>query len=117
MRYVLILLLLILPTLAQTDAVAGNWLMKMQAPQGEVEFKFTLKADGDKLTGTFENDRLVVEKASFSDKTLKMTVNRDKGAMVYEMKATLYSDGLKGTAETDMGGSPATVEWSAKKAN
>jgi hypothetical protein len=115
MRYVLTLLFLALPALAQTDKVSGDWLMKMQAPQGEVEMKFSLKADGGKLTGTFENPKLVVEKASFADNTLKMTVNRDKGAMVYEMKATLDGDTLKGTAETDMGGTPATVEWSAAK--
>jgi hypothetical protein len=115
MRYLISILFLLLPAFAQTDKVAGDWLMKMQAPQGEVEMKFTLKADGDKLTGTFENARLVVEKASFADNALKMTVNRDKGAMVYEMKATLDGDTLKGTAETDMGGTPAMVEWSATK--
>jgi hypothetical protein len=117
MRYLLALLLLCLPALAQNETVAGGWNMKMQAPQGEVEFKFTLKADGDNLTGTFDNEKLVIEKASFADKTLKMTVNRDKGTMVYEMKATLDGDTLKGTAETDMGGSPATVEWSATRAH
>jgi hypothetical protein len=117
MRYLLLVLLLCVPALAQSDAVAGGWLMKMQSPQGEVELKFTLKADGDKLTGAFENEKLVIEKASFADNTLKMTVNRDKGTMVYEMKATLDGDTLKGTAETDMGGTPASVEWSATRAH
>ncbi|MBX9601008.1 MAG: hypothetical protein K2X35_08390 [Bryobacteraceae bacterium] len=102
---------------AQAGPAAGDWVLKMQSPQGELEFKFTLAADGK---ATFENPRLKVEKSAVEGKSLKMTIKRERAdgsaAMTYDMKATIDGDTMTGTAETDMGGTPANMEWSAKKA-
>lgn len=102
---------------AQAGSAAGDWVLKMQSPQGELEFKFTLSAEGK---ATFDNPRLKVEKSSLEGKNLKMLVKRERAdgsaAMTYDMKATIEGDSMTGTAETDMGGTPANMEWSARKA-
>ena len=108
---------LLLAASAWAGEIAGNWTMTMQSPQGETQFQFVVKNDGGKLSVTFDHPRLKVEKASFEGATLQMTVKRERGdgAMVYEMKATLDGDSLKGSADADMGGQSATIEWSAKR--
>jgi hypothetical protein len=108
---------LLLAASAFAGEITGNWTMTMQSPQGEAQFQFVVKNDGGKLEVTFDHPRLKVEKASFAGSTLQMTVKRERaeGAMVYEMKATLDGDSLKGSADTDMGGQPVTLEWSAKR--
>ena len=108
------LLGLLLAASAFAADIAGNWTLTMQSPQGEAQFPFAVKNEDGKLTVTFDNPRLKVEKASFEGATLKMTVKRGD-AMLYEMKATLDGDSLKGTADADMGGQAATIEWSAKR--
>lgn len=108
------LLGLLLAASAFAAEIAGNWTMTMQSPQGETQFQFVVKNEDGKVTVTFDHPRLKVEKASFEATTLKMTVKRGD-AMVYEMKATLDGDTLKGTADTDMGGQAANLEWSAKR--
>lgn len=109
------LLGLLLAASAFAADIAGNWTMTMQSPQGETQMQFVVKNDGGKVQVTFDHPRLKVEKASFEGATLTMTVNRGDGAMVYQMKATLDGDTLKGTADTDMGGQAANLEWSAKR--
>lgn len=107
---------------AQSDAISGKWVYKMDTPNGEMEVAMDLKADGTKLTGTagIGERRFAIENGTVDGNKIKFTVKRDRpqgGTMKYEMSGTLSGSELKGTTATDLDGQPITQEWTAKKAN
>lgn len=102
------------------DGVSGEWLFKMQAPQGEVDGQMVLKADGAKLSGsiTMGERKFEITDGSVNGKAVKWTIKRarpDGGTMVYQMSGTIEGAEIKGTTKTDVGGQEATSDWSAKK--
>ena len=121
MRTIAVLFCFALGALA--DDVTGAWSYKMSGPGGEViEATMTLEvAEDGKLTGSFvfpQDRKLEISDGKVTGGKLDFVVKRDRGgdgAMIYKMKATVDGSKMKGTTETDMGGSPITGEWSATR--
>lgn len=94
--------------------VDGTWTFTMSSPMGNVDAKVDLKADGEKLTGSFDlgSGRVwAVEDGSIKGNDIAFVLKRDRpsgGSMSYEMTGTLKGEAITGTA-TAMSN---TVEWS-----
>ena len=78
--------------------IAGKWDVTAQSPAGRsMKLELVLKQDGDKITGTLENDRGTVDltdaKLEGSDFSFKITVEG-----VYTVKLTLSGESMKGTS-------------------
>jgi hypothetical protein len=101
-------------------SVSGDWVFKMNTPNGDVEAPMVLKVDGAKLSGsiTMNNRKLDITEGSVDGKNLKMTIKRERpdgGVMVYQMSGTVDGSEIKGMTKTEMGGQEATQEWTAKR--
>lgn len=101
--------------------VDGDWTLKMPGPGGEeVSIDFTLKTEGDALTGTFQFPGRVVkiEEGKQSDATLSWTLKQDRpsgGTMVYKMTGKLDGNKIAGTTSADMDGNPVEMPWTAER--
>lgn len=107
---------------AAAEDATGNWTFKMPGPSGDtVEAAMTLKVESVKLTGNiaFPNRTLEISEGKADGANIEFTIKRDRGnggvAVVYKMKATVEGAAMKGTAETDMMGSPMKVNWTAAR--
>lgn len=114
------------PVKADTAAagdVTGDWIATLPGPNGDpVDLPFSLKQEGTKLTGRFARpggDRwLNLEDGTVNGAELKWTVKRDReggGTMTYRMSGKLEGDRIKGRAETELDGNPASIEWTGRR--
>src|SRR5579863_8846377 len=71
--------------------VSGEWTVSIDSPQGSAAAAFTLKQDGDKVTGTYKGPRNTAP-----------------------VEGTLTGDDLKLTASVGRGGQSATLTFTAK---
>ena len=102
--------------------VRGEWMWTMPGPDGNpVEATLTLVENGAKLSGSFTfggGRKLQIEEGNLEGSDLRFIVKRDRpggGTMIYRMKGSVEGNTMKGTAETDMEGTPVNVQWSAKR--
>jgi hypothetical protein len=109
------LILACLSTVAGAESPAdGKWTFTMSSPMGAVDATVALKAEGEKLTGTFDlgGGRVwSVEDGTITGNDIAFVLKRDRpsgGSMSYDMKGTIKGDTIAGNA-TAMG---STVEWS-----
>jgi len=101
-------------------SVDGNWNFAMDSQMGQVSARVTLKAEGNKLTGTFDlgGRTLAVEDGSIDGNILKFVLRRDRptgGVMVYDMAGKLDGDTIAGTARASMDGQEFELPWSMSR--
>ncbi len=79
-----------------------------------------LKADGDKLTGTFvspNGQETKIEDGKFKDGevSFKVTRERDGNKFVIKFKGKVSGDTIKGKSEIDRNGETMERDWEAKR--
>lgn len=97
--------------------VTGNWKATAEGPQGAMERTFTLKVDGEKLTGVTESS--FAGKSEIKDGKIKgdaftftIDINLQGNEMTVPYKGTVISkDELKLTAQLG----DNKIEWTAKR--
>ena len=106
---------------AADDTVSGEWIYKMDTPQGEVTAALTLKADNGKVSGKFVFDGnrvLEITEGTFEGDTLKLTVKRnrqDGGSMTYKMTGKVEGKSIKGTSTAVEMSEAGEMTWSATR--
>ena len=120
-RLVIIAVLSVAAAVGSAQAsVDGNWNFTMDSQMGQVSARVTLKAEGNKLTGTFDlgGRTLAVEDGSIDGNILKFVLRRDRptgGVMVYDMAGKLDGDTIAGTARASMDGQEFELPWSMSR--
>jgi hypothetical protein len=109
------LILACLTAVAGAESPAdGTWKFTMSSPMGAVDATVALKAEGEKLTGTFDlgGGRVwAVEDGTIKGSDITFVLRRERpsgGSTSYDMKGTIKDEAIAGSA-TAMG---STVEWS-----
>jgi hypothetical protein len=95
--------------------ISGQWDLTLNAPSGTKNAKLTLKADGDKLSGTlgFQRGEVpVTGTITGSDIKITYSVKFQDNDMAITLAGTVSGDTMKGTA--DFGGI-AEGDWAAKR--
>jgi hypothetical protein len=101
----------------------GNWTLKMPGPSGEDIFiPFTLKVEGETVTGEFQLEGgrvLKIENGKLEGDKLSWTLKRPRGdgsSMTYQMTGKVENnDSLSGSTSADMGGQMVDAPWSAQR--
>ena len=111
--WLLALLLLAAPVLAQQKSVEGIWRVEFVSPQGQVALNMTINQTGSKLTGrvTDEYGEWPIEgRITDSEVTVVWTVPEDGKLLDITMKGTLKDNVITGTAKLgDIGEGPLTA--------
>lgn len=98
---------------------SGDWKWTMMRQDREIEVPMTLKADGEKLTGTVGSDerKADIEDGTFKDGAVSFKVTRERGGQSFTMNynGKLEGDTIKGTIEFDFGGETRSRDWEAKR--
>jgi hypothetical protein len=102
--------------------LTGDWVAAVPGPNGDpVDVPFSLKQDGDRVTGKFERPNgtfMDIQNGKRSGPKVSWTLKRDRpdgSIMTYEMTGILADSKLTGTATTETDNNPVTIEWSAKR--
>ena len=85
--------------------VSGDWTVSIDSPQGSAAAAFTLKQDGDKVTGTYKGPRNTAPVAGTltgDDLKLTATVGGGGQSVTLTFTAKVAGDALDGTL--DVGG-------------
>lgn len=112
---VLGLALVFTASISAQKSVEGEWDGVFNTPGGARPFKFVLKVDGEKLTGTAKRSSGDVPLAGTikgSDISFNYTINYNGNAVTLTYTGKVNGDAMTGTLmfnETDGG------EWSAKR--
>lgn len=113
---VLIAFLLGIATTALAADVDGTWTATFDTAIGEQHYTYTLKADGEKLTGTAKNDmgETKIEDGVIKGNDLSFTenINFQGQAITIKYKGTLDGDQINFTREV---GTFATEKLVAKR--
>jgi hypothetical protein len=99
--WLLALLLLAAPVLAQQKSVEGIWRVEFVSPQGQVALNMTINQTGSKLTGrvTDEYGEWPIEgRITDNEVTVVWTVPEDGKLLDITMKGTLKDNVITGTA-------------------
>jgi len=111
--WLLALLLLAVPVLAQQKSVEGIWRVEFVSPQGQVALNMTINQTGSKLTGrvTDEYGEWPIDgRITDSEVTVVWTVPEDGKLLDITMKGTLKDNVITGTAKLgDIGEGPLTA--------
>ncbi len=106
MRYLTLVFALLLSSLTAFAAgVDGTYAVTVDSPNGPLDVTLTLKADGDKLTGTVSSqmgDAPVAGAAKDSDITFTMNFDAGGTAMTLTWKGKVDGDKISGIV--DLGG-------------
>lgn len=104
-------------------AIDGKWTGQVQGPQGAMDVTFVFKADGEKLTGTINNQmgEAAIKDGSIKGDDVAFKVDREFNGMKFTVvyKGKLSGDELKltRTIEGDFGGqTPPPVDFTLKRA-
>ncbi len=108
---------------AEAADPTGTWTWKVTGQKGkDVDFKLTLKAEGEKLTGSLERGpqgrSVDIANGTFKNDevTFETSVERQGKTATTKYKGKVDGDTLKGTSE---GGRPSgggkTRDWEAKR--
>jgi hypothetical protein len=99
----------------------GTWKWTVKFGDQEREMAVKLKAEGDKLTGSFvgpDGKETPIEDAKVKggDVSFKVTRERDGNKFTIQFKGTVSGDTLKGKTEFERGGETRSRDWEAKRA-
>ena len=112
----LIAIVLVLATAAFAADIDGTWTATFDTAIGEQHYTYTLKADGEKLTGTAKNDygENKIEDGVIKGNDLSFTenLNFQGQAITIKYKGTLDGDQINFTREV---GTFATEKFAAKR--
>ena len=100
---------------AQSVSAAGTWAGSLKSPQGEFPLQFSLKQDGDKLSGTVKGragELPITGTASGKEIKLQYTIKFQDNDMLITLTGALDAKSMKGSA--DYGGL-AEGEFSAQR--
>lgn len=98
-------------TLMAQAAVAGNWTIDIDSPQGVMKVGLVLTVNGDAVAGSISSD---MGEAKFTGTTKDGTVTFSfdmagpQGPMTITTKATVTGDDMKGEMDYGMGVAPFT---------
>jgi hypothetical protein len=98
----------------------GTWKWTVNFGGEDRELSVKLKADGEKLTGTFTSPNgmeTAIEDGKFKDGevTFKVARERDGNKFVIKFKGKVSGDNIKGTSEIDRNGETMSRDWEAKR--
>lgn len=114
-------LALTMAVVAAAADVSGKWTAQIPGRQGNTqESTFTLKADGEKLTGTMTgpggNEIAIADgKVKGDELSFTTTMSRGGNDIKFLFKGKVAGDEIKFTRERD-GGQGRTQEFTAKRA-
>jgi hypothetical protein len=115
-RHLVFIALLGLATAALAADVDGVWTASFDTQIGEQHYTYTLKADGEKLTGTAKNDmgETKIEDGVIKGKDITFTenLNFQGQTIVIKYTGTLDGDQINFTREV---GTFATEKFAAKR--
>lgn len=126
-RWFWLLVLTVLPVLAQAAApatnavVTGTWTYTLDVSlDTSVDFVAQLKQDGERVTGTVtaRDVMATIEKGQFKNGQLTFEIPREYGGVKFTSRyqGQLTGDRLKGKIFTGTGPLERTYEWSAQRA-
>jgi hypothetical protein len=99
----------------------GTWNWKFTTQNGqEVELSLTLKAEGEKLTGSLTlpmGDKIDISQGSFKDDEVKFETSfeRNGNTIKTKYKGKVEGDTIKGKTERERNGETVTRDWEAKR--
>lgn len=94
---------------AEPSAIDGTWAITVRAPQGEVSFQVTLRAEDGRLTGTYSGDRGSGEirggtfDGNAFDFTVSATAQNEAEMTDWVFSGTVSGDTMSGTVTTTLG--------------
>ena len=99
---------------------SGDWKWTFNRNGQDVEISMTLKADGEKLTGTVgrEDRKAEIKDGTFKDGEVSFNVVRERDGQSFtsKYKGKLDGDTIKGKIEFEFGGETRSFDWDAKRA-
>jgi hypothetical protein len=103
--------------------IDGKWTGQVQGPQGAMDITIVLKADGEKLTGTYASQlgEAPIKEGSIKGDDVAFKVEREFNGMKFTVvfKGKLAGDEIKltRTMEGDFGGqTPPPTDFTVKRA-
>ena len=98
----------------------GTWKWTSTFGNNTVESSAKLKAEGDKLTGTYigrNNTETPITNGTFKDNTVKFDVVREFNGNKFTIKysGTVSGDTIKGKTSFDRDGQAQDRDWEAKR--
>ncbi len=113
-------LLLALGAAAQAADPNGTWQWTFERPQGEVEVKLDLQADGEKLTGKVYSGERETEISDGTFKNDEVSFNtvreRDGNKFTMTYKGKVEGDKITGTVEFQTPDQTRSRPWEATRA-
>lgn len=116
-------LLLTLFAAAFAAEIDGKWAGQVQGPQGAMDITIVLKAEGEKLTGTYASQlgEAAIKEGSIKGSDVAFKVEREfngaKFTLVYKGKLAGDEIKLTRTMEGDFGGqTPPPTDFTVKRA-
>jgi hypothetical protein len=103
--------------MAQSAAVAGDWDVTINSPQGARQGKITIKQEGDKLTGVMKNQRGEIPvdvELKGKEIKIKYSVKFQDQDLAITMTGNVDGETMKG--DVDFGGF-AQGDWNGKRAS
>ena len=102
------------------DDPTGTWKWSSTFNNNTIESTAKLKAEGDKLTGTYigrNNTETPISNGSFKDNTVKFDVVREFNGNKFTIKysGTITGDTIKGKSSFDRDGQAQERDWEAKR--
>ena len=101
------------------DDPSGDWKWTFERNGQSVDIAMTLKADGEKLTGTVGRDdrKTDITDGKFKDGEVSFKVTRERNgqSFVSTYKGKLEGDAIKGTMEFEFGGESRSRPWEASR--
>ncbi len=98
---------------------SGDWSWTMMRQGQEFEIPMTLKADGEKLTGTVGSGQRKsdIEDGTFKEGEVSFKVTRERNGQSFTVsyKGKLEGDTIKGAIEFNAGGESRSRDWEAKR--
>jgi hypothetical protein len=99
----------------------GTWGWKFTTQAGqEIELSVTLKAEGEKLTGSLTlpmGDKIDIKDGAFKDDEVSFTtsVERNGNTFTTKYKGKVEGDTIKGKTERERNGEVMMRDWEAKR--
>ena len=102
------------------DDPSGTWKWTSTFGNNTIESTAKLKAEGDKLTGTYigrNNTETPITNGTFKDNTVKFDVVREVNGNKFTIKysGTISGDTIKGKSSFDRDGQAQERDWEAKR--
>jgi hypothetical protein len=108
--------------LAATAAAAdpdGNWKWNFPSQNGDIEILLTLKADGEKLTGTVSRGDMKTDitDGKFKNDEVSFQVVRERNGqkIISKYNGKVDAEAIKGKIEFEFNGESRSFDWEAKR--